>query len=268
MDFAEKAEEHVRELRQLLEAAEHRTSEEMARRAQEKRFYEEEIERVREEGNRRVEEVGRMAEEIIQRVNEAASQQAEERIRHIEEIKRVREEGNQRVGQVANMAEEISRQVKEEATWRAEERKKHDEEIERIKKAWSRQEEEIFKRAEESNKKAEEEVEEKIRKAVEEAMMKVQQNRNPHTKIQNAEVSDSDADVEIVEDLVDIRIAGPSNRGVEQKVTFPTSTVSWLTKIPSQRNVRNPCIRAECTLRKISSRQQRHLWKAGTQICI
>jgi hypothetical protein len=201
----------------LLEAAEQRSSEEKAQRAQEKIFYEEEIARVREEGNRRVEQVGKMAEEITQRVKEEASRQNEERRRHVEDIKCVREEGNRRVQQVANMAEEISRQVKEEATRRAEERKNHNEEIERIKKEWNLREEEIFKRA-----KAQEGVEEKIRKAVEKAMMMEGRNENPHTvsqyrSFQNArEEPDSDADVEIVQDLVEIPIAEASNRGMDE----------------------------------------------------
>jgi len=43
----------------LLEIAERQTFEEKARRTEEKRFYKEEMVRVREEGNRRVEEVAK-----------------------------------------------------------------------------------------------------------------------------------------------------------------------------------------------------------------
>ena len=148
--------------------------------------------RVREEGKQRVEEVGKIA----QQVKEEASWQAEERKRHVEEIKRVRDEGNHRVERVSKMAEEIHRQVNEEATRRAKERRIHHEEIEKIKKEAHRREEEIFKRAEDATKKAQEaiavalagkeaaerqsanlmeEAGEKFRKAVEEAMVRVEQ---------------------------------------------------------------------------------------------
>jgi hypothetical protein len=247
-DFAGKAEEYGKELKQLLDAAEQRTSEEKALRAKEKRFYEEEMVRVREEGKRRVEEVSKIA----QQVKEEASRQAEERRGHVEEIKRVRDEGSHRVERVSKMAEEIHRQQKEEATRRAEERRIHHEEIEKIKKEAHRREEEIFKRAEDATKKAQEaiaaalagkeaaerqsanlmeEAGEKIRKAVEEAMVRVEQRKgNPRTErqesvIRNSEMLDSDADVEAVQELVQIPTAGPSNLAkrhlrVEQKVTF------------------------------------------------
>jgi hypothetical protein len=252
MDFAEKAEEHIRELKQLLEAAEQRNSEQMAQRAEEKRIYEEEIVRVREEGKRRVEEVGKMADEIAQRVKEETSRRAEERRGYVEEVKRVREEGNQRVERVANMAQEINRHVKEEATRRAEE-------LEKVKNERNRREEEIFKRAEDATQKAQEaiaaalagkveaerhsanlmeEAEEKIRKAVEDAVTRMdRQKENHRTERQHRiirnleEMPDSDADVEAIQNIVRIPIAGPSNRGIReplggmnqrvgQKVTF------------------------------------------------
>lgn len=274
MDFAGKAEEHVKELKQLLEAAEQRTSEEMARRAEEKRLYEEEIVKVREEGKRRVEEVSKMTKEIAQRLKEEASRRDEEKRSYVEEMKRVREEGSERVERVANMAEGINRQVKEEAMRRDEEKRIHNEEIERIKNEGNRREEEIFKRAEDATKKAQEaiavalagkeeaerrsanlmqEAEEKIQKAVEEAMMRVEQRKGgggTHTKIQytttrnSEELPDSDVDVGVVEDLV--RIPEPSNRGidargmdqrVEQKVTFFELPVAFWLKI----SIRDPC---------------------------
>ena len=231
IDFAEKAEEHIRKFKQLLEAAEQRTSEEKARRAEEKKLYEEEMVRVREEGDRRVEQVGKMAKEITQQVKEEASRRTEERRGHAEEVKRVREEGNRRVERISNMADEINRQVKEEATLRAEERS------------------EILKRAEDATKKAQEaiaaalagkeeaerrsaklmeEAEAKIQKAVEEAMMRVEPRKgNPRTERQwNSEVPDSDADIEAVQDLVQIPTAGSSNRGMDDE--------SSLEKLPSR----------------------------------
>jgi hypothetical protein len=203
LDFAEKAKGNIREFKRLLEAAERRASEQEAQRAVEKGLYEEEIESVREEGNRRVEEVGKMANEI-------------------------------------------NRQAKEEATRRAEERRVHNEEIERVKIEWNRREEEIFKRAEDTTKKAREaiaaalagkeeaerryanlmeEAGQKIGKAVEEATARVEREWRirQRTVIQNSgELPDSDADVEAVQDLVQIPTTGPSNRGmdVEQRVTF------------------------------------------------
>jgi membrane protein involved in colicin uptake len=205
LDFTEKAKGNITEFKRLLEVAERRTSEQEARRAVEKRLYEEEIERVREEGNRRVEEVGKMADEI-------------------------------------------NRQAKEEATRRAEERRVHNEEVERVKIEWNRREEEIFKRTEDTTKKAREaiaaalagkeeaerryanlmeEAEQMIGKAVEEATTRVEREWRirQRTVIQNSgELPDSDADVEAVQDLVQIPTTGPSNRGmdVEQRVTlFP-----------------------------------------------
>ena len=270
MDFAGKAEEHVKELKQLLEAAEQRISEETSRRAEEKRLYEEEIVRVREEGKRGVEEVSKMTKEIAQRLKEEASRRDEEKRSYVEEIKRVREEGSERVEQVANMAKEINQQVMAEAIQRAEEKRIHNEEIERIKNEGNRREEEIFKHAEDATKKAQEaialalagkeeaerrsanlmqEAEEKIQKAVEEAMMRVERRKgkgNTHTKIQytatrnSEELPDSDVDVEVVEDLVRTPIAEPSNRGIdargmdqrdEQKVTFFELPVAFWLKI-------------------------------------
>jgi hypothetical protein len=243
-DFTEKAEEYVRELKQLLEAAEQRTSEEKDRRAKDKRLYEDEIVRVREEGKRGLEEVGKMTEEMSQRLKEEASQRAEERRVHVKDIERVREEGNRRVERVSNMAEEIHRQVKEDAKRRAEERRIHNEEIEKVKKEGNRREEEIFKRAEDATKKAQEaisaalsgkeeaerqsaklmeEAEEKIRKAVEDAMMRVEWRKgDPGTErryrvIRNSvEAPDSVADVEAVGDLLRIPIAEQSNRGMDE----------------------------------------------------
>ena len=123
------------------------------------------------------------------------------------------------------MAEEIHQQVNEEATQRAEEKRIHHEEIEKIKKEAHRREEEIFKRAEDATKKAQEaiavalsgkeaaerqsanfmeEAGEKFRKAVEEAMVRVEQRKgDPRTKRQDSvirnskEMLDSDADVNI-----------------------------------------------------------------------
>ena len=249
LEFTGKVEEYGKELKQLLDTAEQRTSEEKALRAKEKRFYKEEMVRVREEGKWWVEEVGKIA----QQVKEEASRQAEERKRHVEEIKRVRDEGNHRVERVSKMAEEIHRQVNEEATRWAKERRIHHEEIEKIKKEAHWREEEIFKRAEDATKKAQEaivvalagkdvaewqsanlmeEAGEKFWKAVEEAMVRVEQRKgNPRTERQDSviwnleEMLDSDTDVEAVQELVQIPTAGPSNLAkhhlrVEQKVTF------------------------------------------------
>jgi hypothetical protein len=232
----------------LLDAAEQRTTEEKARRAEEKRSYEEEIVRVTEEGKRRVEEVNKMAQEIAQRVKDAARS-------HVEEVKRVREEGNRRVQEVSGMAEEITRQVREEATRRAEERRIHNEELEKIKEEGNRREEEIFKRTEAATKKAQEaiatanagkeeavrqsanlmeEAEEKIRRAIEKAMTRMDPRKQNLTErqykiIRNSEEPNSDVDAEAVQNS----FAGPSNRaihepsrdmnrrgGVVQKVTF------------------------------------------------
>jgi hypothetical protein len=272
----------MKEFKRLLEVAEQRTSEEKAWRVEDKRLYEEEIVRVREEGNQRVEEFGKMAEEITQQVKEEASRRTEESRAHIEEVKRIIEEGNRRVEQVARMAEWIKKQAKEEATRRAEERRVHSEEVERIKKEGSQREEEIFKRAEDATKTAQEaiaaalagkeeaerrstklmEEAEKIRKAVEEVTMRVEQQKgNPHTErqrrvIQNLEeVPDSDADIEAVQDLVQIPTAGSSstgmeepslmehhlrdtNQGVKQKVTFSNFNSFFLAECSSKDSIK------------------------------
>ena len=80
-----------------------------------------------------------------------------------------------------------------------------------------------------------EEAGEKFQKAEEEAMVRVEQRKgNPRTKRQDSvirnseEMLDSDADVEAVQELVQIPTAGPSNLAkhhlrVEQKVTFSDS---------------------------------------------
>ena len=173
----------------------------------------------------------------IEQVKEEASRVREER-------NRVREEGKR----VANMAERVNRQAKELATQQAEERRVLNEEVERLKQEGSRREDEVLKRAEDATKKAQEaiaaalagkeeaeqrstnlmeEVEERIRKAVEEAMMGVEQRKgNPHTErqwriMQNSEVPDSDTDVEVVQHLVQIPTAVSSNRSTEEQVMNP-----------------------------------------------
>ena len=205
MDYAEKLDELTKEFKQLL--AEQRTSNEKARRAEEKVFYEEEVAKVRQEAKEQVEEVGKMVvKEITQHV--------------------------------ANIAEEIKRQGKEEATRRAKERS---EEMEKSKKEWNQREEEILKRVENATKEAQEAIfaaalagkveaeqqsanlmkkaEEMIRQAMEKAMVRVERRKGDprsqreYTYVRN---SDSDADVEIVQNLVQVPIAGPLNRGIDQ----------------------------------------------------
>jgi hypothetical protein len=144
MDFAEKAEEQAREFKQMLEQ---QTSEERARRAEEKRLYEEEIIKVRAEANRRVEEVGKIAEEIAQRVEEEARRRAEEKRLHEEEILRIREEANRRV---------------EEEASRAEEKRLHEEEIIRVREDAHRRVEEVGKMAEETAQRVEEEARRRV----------------------------------------------------------------------------------------------------------
>jgi len=182
---AEKGEEHIRELKRLLDAAERRTSEEKAQRAEEKRLYEEEIVRVREEGNQRVEEVSRMAKEITQQLKEEARRQTEERRVHNKEVERVKKEGN-RQDEILKRAEEA------------------------IAAALAGKEE-----AERRSSNLMEKVEERIRKAVEEATMRVERLRQWEIIQNSDQVIDLDADVESVQDLVQIPTAGPSNRGMD-----------------------------------------------------
>jgi hypothetical protein len=230
MDFAEKAEEQAREFKRMLEQ---QTSEEEARRAKEKRLYEEEIIKVREEANRRVEEVSKMAKEIGQRVEEEARRRAEEKRHHEEEIIRLREEANRRVEEVGKMAEETAQRVEEEASRRAEEKRLHEEEVRMLREnedehvnRFHRIAQQISKRAEEATAKVQEaiveaharknaaeqqsailmkESEEKVRRLVEESMTRERAylRTERHTFIRN-----SDLDTE-VEDR--IPIGGQSN---------------------------------------------------------
>ena len=113
--------------------------------------------------------------------------------------------------------------------------------MEKSKKEGNQREEEILKRVENATKEAQEAIfaaalagkveaeqqsanlmkkaEEMIRQAMEKAMVRVERRKGDprsqreYTYVRN---SDSDADVEIVQNLVQVPISGPPNRGIDQ----------------------------------------------------